>query len=315
MTKIYESWSWIFNGRCQSLLWQCVSCSWAVLLLSGGTWWIRLQPLLCLLCLPGFNYNLSLLRPLLALLLGAITLIPRGVHQRLLLPFTTPWLRRFLLALSFVYGWQILCEVQQRRSLLERRGPGRLGTGLGTPWKAESGSHVHRWQFHRPTPSTWCCEPLGLIAPSIVSELVITDTWSRISVRGLSLTAFPPKRRPVFIATEQEFSFPLNRRHGARGAGCIGVGAGGVLSAPKTSFRRRCITGDVHCLGCNEEARRSFGSSAFGFLFCRGQSKYEDAGRSISSWAKDGSDGSCRKRNRGWRKGARWKIFRSLYSI
>lgn len=315
MTKIYESWSWIFNGRCQSLLWQCVSCSWAVLLLSGGTWWILLQPLLCLLCLPGFNYNLSLLRPLLALLLGAITLIPRGVHQRLLLPFTTPWLRRFLLALSFVYGWQILCEVQQKRSLLEQRGLGRLGTGLGTPWKAESGSHVHRWQFHRPTPSTWCCEPLGLIAPSIVSELVITDTWSRISVRGLSLTAFPPKRRPVFIATEQEFSFPLNRRHGARGAGCIGVGAGGVLSAPKTSFRRRCITGDVHCLGCNEEARRSFGSSAFGFLFCRGQSKYEDAGRSISSWAKDGSDGSCRKRNRGWRKGARWKIFRSLYSI
>lgn len=162
MTKTYESWFWIFNGRCRSLLWPCGSCNWAVLLLSGGIWWIRLHPLLCLLCQSEFNQILSLLLPLLVLLLVAITLIPRGAHQRPLPQSTTPWLRRFLLALSFACGWQILCEVQQRRSLSEPRGLGRLGTGLGTLWKVESGSHAHRWLFNRPTASTWCCEPLPI---------------------------------------------------------------------------------------------------------------------------------------------------------
>ena len=155
VTKTYESWFWTFNGRCRSLLWPCGSCNWAVLLLSGGIWWIRLHPLLCLLCQSEFNQILSLLLPLLVLLLVAITLIPRGAHQRPLPQSTTPWLRRFLLALSFACGWQILCEVQQRRSLSEPRGLGRLGTGLGTLWKVESGSHAHRWLFNRPTAWIW----------------------------------------------------------------------------------------------------------------------------------------------------------------
>ena len=57
-----------------------------------------------------------------------------GVQTGLHLLFTIPWLRRFLLALSFASGWLLLCEGQQQRTKPEQRGVRWSLVTLPTLW-------------------------------------------------------------------------------------------------------------------------------------------------------------------------------------